>query len=386
MIVRAPAPPEIDALCRVLAASYASTPTDASSWITAVGDDNARVLIEGGTVQAGLLTIPMGQFFGGRRVAMTGIAAVGVAPEARGRGLGTALVRGTLRDLRARAMPISALYPSTLGMYRGLGWEVAGARWEIRLEPRLIGVRERAMGIRRAGVDDVLGIRAAHLARARATPGAIDRHPFLWDRVLAPRGQDAEKYVVGDDRIDGYVFFTREPRERGRFDITLTDVVATNAPAARRILTFLADHATLADKVTWRGHPDDALIACLPERTWSVRQLDPWMLRIVDVIGALGARGWPAGFVGEVDVAIADGEIPDNDGRFVISWNDGDANVRRGGTGRVKLDVRGLAGLYSGWRSPQQLHAAGLIDGDDRSLAVLATAFAGPMPTMWDGF
>lgn len=192
--------------------------------------------------------------------------------------------------------------------------------------------------------------------------------------------------MVGDDRVDGYVFFTREPRERGHYDLQITDVVALGAPAARRILTFLADHSTLCDRVMWRGHPDDALIANLPERSWSIRQLDPWMLRIVDVVGALSQRGWPAGFVGEVDLAIRDAEIPDNDGRFVVAWNDGQVSVRKGGTGRVRLDIGALAPLYTGHRSPLQLFAAGQIEGDDRSLALLGAAFAGPMPTMWDGF
>lgn len=386
MEIRAPRDDaEIEALAKVLSASFLFTPEDATSWIEAAKPENARVLIDGAVV-AGLITLPMGQFFGGRRVPMTGLAAVGVLPELRGRGLATALVKGVLADLARRGVAISALYPSTLSLYRALGWEIAGSRWEIKLDPRLLEASDHTVPMRRVGTDDVLGIRAAHLQRARLLPGAIDRHPFLWDRVLAPRGQAAEGYVIGDESVDGYVFFQRESRDRGHFDLHVTDLAVNDEATANRLLAFFADMGTLCDKVWWRGHPDDTVLAAMVDRHWSVRQVDPWMLRIVDMAAAFATRGWPAGFDADVELDVCDVEIDANHGRWIASWLDGQVTLTRGGEGRVRVDIRALAALFTGHKSPGQLAATGLLEGEDRDLARLATAFAGPMPTMWDGF
>ncbi len=59
-----------------------------------------RLLREGGTDVACALRVPMGQFFGGRSVAMMGVAGVAVAPEARGRGLATRVMQEVLREAR----------------------------------------------------------------------------------------------------------------------------------------------------------------------------------------------------------------------------------------------------------------------------------------------
>ena len=63
-----------------------------------VGLDNMRVLSDGDLVEGGLWVIPMGQYFGGRSVPMTGIAAVGVPPQTRGRGAAHRLMSSMLQE------------------------------------------------------------------------------------------------------------------------------------------------------------------------------------------------------------------------------------------------------------------------------------------------
>ena len=58
----------------------------------------------------------------------------------------------------------------------------------------------------------------------------------------------------------------------------------------------------------------------------------------------------------------------------------------RGGDGNVRLDVRALAPIYTGFTTPRALRSQGRIDGDERSLAALGAIFAGPLPWMQDEF
>jgi predicted acetyltransferase len=65
---------------------------------------------------------------------------------------------------------------------------------------------------------------------------------------------------------------------------------------------------------------------------------------------------------------------------------DGRAEVERGGRGTLRLDIRGLAAMYTGFHSPADLRAAGFADADDASLASASALFAGPHPWMADHF
>jgi predicted acetyltransferase len=110
------------------------------------------------------------------------------------------------------------------------------------------------------------------------------------------------------------------------------------------------------------------------------------MLRIVDVIGALSARGYPAGVSAELQLDVRDELLPWNNGRFVLTVADRRASVRSGGAGWVGLDVRDLAALYSGYLTPQELLAAGSLAGSEADLATAAQIFAGPRPWTPDMF
>ena len=60
--------------------------------------------------------------------------------------------------------------------------------------------------------------------------------------------------------------------------------------------------------------------------------------------------------------------------------------VGKPGDGTLQVDVRGLASLYSGYRSPEQVALVGQLEGSDDARALAQTVFAGPEPWMADAF
>jgi predicted acetyltransferase len=80
------------ALAPMISHTFGFPAADAPAWFERAGYENLRALREGG-LAGGLIVVPMGQYFGGRSVPMTGVAGVGVAPEHRGRGAGTRMMR-----------------------------------------------------------------------------------------------------------------------------------------------------------------------------------------------------------------------------------------------------------------------------------------------------
>ncbi len=81
-----------------------------------------------------------------------------------------------------------------------------------------------------------------------------------------------------------------------------------------------------------------------------------------------------------------DDVLPGNNGRFALEVADGTGRVAQGGRGEIKIDVRGLATVYSGHLSARGFQTGGNVDGPIEALNAAAAIFAGPAPWMPDMF
>lgn len=368
-------------------------PERALGFMNLVGRKHFRAVRVDGTWAACLAAIPCGQFFGGRSIPMIGIAAVAVAPEFRGRGVGGYMMRCELELLYARRVPLSALYPATVPLYRNAGYEFAGVQFEHKLATAAIDIHDAPLAVRRERPEDAERLAELYTQFAITTNGNIDRVDFFWQRVREHRGTPAQGFVFEGERgIEGYVFFIRRPTgtapsAAGFYTIFLTDFVAATAAAARSLLAFLAGHYTQCDYIVWLGGSTELLMQFhLREAFLRPTLREYWMLRIVHCAAALEARGYARELTGEVHLEICDTVLPGNNGRLVVEWSDGRAAVRAGGRGDVRLDVRGLAAIYSGFGSVSELRRAGYLDGSEDAAALLARAMAGSPAWMRDPF
>jgi predicted acetyltransferase len=356
-------------------------------YVRHAGQENVRVCRRDGELAGGLAILPMGQWYGGRCLRMGGISVVAVAPQHRSGGTASRMMRFALEELRAADVPLSVLYPATQPVYRRAGYELAGHHLKISLPTRTIDVRDRELPIRAATPDDEAAIRDANQQRVRRNPGNIERNDFMWHRVHHPLGKDTRGYVVGrDERIEGYVFLRQETTVPHSYDLLVSDITALTASAGRRLLSFFADHRSMARTVTWYGGPADPLLTLLAEQHFSFQSDYQWMLRLVHVPAALSERGYPAGLQAELHLDVCDDVLPENNGPCVLRVADGVGTVEPGGQGRFQADVRGLAALYAGYATPTDLQVTGQLQTDDASAEQAAAIFAGPAPWMTDSF
>ncbi|WP_373048314.1 enhanced intracellular survival protein Eis [Vulgatibacter sp.] len=379
---------DLDRLVRFTAESFAVPAEEERRWLDKVGLQNVRVLHEGSTPVAGLSLLPdFGQYFGGRRIPCAGIAGVASDARSRGRGAGTALMRAAVQELHGRGIPLAALYPATQPLYRRAGFEGAGGRWRIRVDPAHLDLADRTLPLRAIGEEERPALAELHRQSLRAGNGGIDRSGYLWERVFHPGGQaTAGTGVVGTSgALEGYVIGLQVHAGEGN-ELRLTDLVATTPQAATRLLTFLADHRHQIAQVSWHGAAADPLLALVREQKARVELAAVWMLRIVDVAGALASRGYPEDLVSELHLEIFDEVVPENRGRFLLEVAGGVGRVRPGGEGRLKLHVRGLAPLFSGWMAPEAIALSGLLEGDETERRRARSIFAGPAPALRDFF
>jgi predicted acetyltransferase len=326
------------------------------------------------------------QLWGGRRVAMGGVAGVAVHPDGRGRGLASTLMRGLLPVMRAARQPVSALFPTGVGVYRPVGWEVVGALEDTRMATRDLQPTRRADGVRvrTAGPADIPALRGLYEGLGRN--GLLIR-----EGPEFPRGADAvlEHDVVSvaesaDGRLLGYASYSRGTGYREGSELRLWDVVGSEPAGTAALLTSLSSWSTVASTALWRG-PTDELALHVSGPLPPPVQSQAWMLRIVDAVEATTQRGFPAEVALDAGFVLEDPDVPEHSGGWRLSVSGGRGTLERvAGTADLPvLHVRGLALLYAGVADVAGLLRVGLLD---RPVRGLDAVFAGQRPVILDYF
>jgi predicted acetyltransferase len=385
-----------DAVARMISLAFGGTVEGAREWFTGAGCEHLRVVrAERGTV-ASLLRIPMGAYFGGRSVGLLGLAGVAVAPEARGRGHGAAMLRAFVREAASEGWALGGLYASTHALYRKFGYEHAGHRFQYTVPLVRIDVDEpKAAGAGQVGGWEVvtLGdeddpeVRACYASFASMYEGTLDRSGYIWARVRKSRDVVYHGFGVrdGSGALRGYVYLSEQrPDLNSRFDVVLTDFVFLDAEAGVRIWAFLRDFAMMGERLRFYGGPTHPALQLLKQQRHEVLLKDDWLIRVFDVKRAMEARGYSAAIDAEVHLDVTDEVIGANTGRWVVRVKDGAAIVESGGRGEIRVGPRGLATIYSGFNTPMQAKVLGLADGTDRALMGAASVFARSTPWMSD--
>ena len=379
---------EFEALMDILRLVFSFPPERGQRYADQLGHENFRVIRAGEELAGGLALIHMGQFFGGRSVPSVGISVVGITPHFRGQGAGRCLMRRTVEELYRLGSALSALYPATQPLYRSAGYEQAGGRWETTLPLNDINISDHELQMRPLDEQDAETVAQLYRADVTHHHGPLDRNEFIWSRVREPRGDAAHGQLVhADGEPEGYIYYVQRPNEGfPPHHIAISDMAARTPRAGRRILTFLSEHRSMADRAVFYRSPADPLLCLLPEQSGRTELEMRWMLRIVNIEAALAARGYAPPVTAELHLNVHDDLIEPNNGPFILRVKDGRGEVARGGEGRLDIDIRGLAMLYSGFCPATALLATGLLRGTANDARAADAVFAGPTPWMTDIF
>ena len=207
--------------------------------------------------------------------------------------------------------------------------------------------------------------------------------------MFEPNDATSVSYLFGPrDAPEGYAIL----RNSGRAvtlpqPLEVLDMAALTPAAAKRLWAFLASHSALHDVVRWFGQPGEPLGALVDGSYLDVTLHQIWMTRVVDLPATLQSRGYPSGLEAQLNLSVEDKLLPANEGHWQLSVGDGRATVTPGGDGNIKLTVRALAPLVTGYWSASQLAELGWLQAaSTRDLAVADRLFSGPAPWMPDAF
>jgi len=386
-------------LASVMAGSFGFAVEEAEPWFDMAGRENLRVWANGVAatsaedVLGGLISVPMGQYFGGRSVPMLGLAGVALRLERRRQGHASRMLVALLREGRDRGFALSTLYASTVELYRSLGYEQAGSRFKgtIRADRLAASIPLGAgegMAVRRLDAADAPAMEQLYADCAASMDGHLDRGSYVWGRIRKKR-KERVAYLYGavdaHGKLTGYVAFRHAP-DFPDYRIIVLDFIAADLDSAWRLWRVLADQASVASTVHLCSAPAHWLKLMLPNEALKLTLANNWMVRLLDVGRAFETRGFSPAHEAELPIELVDPLIPENDGRFMLRLAGGQAGWDRGGPGTVQTSVQSLAAMYTGFVSVSMAERLGWIEGPRWALKLLETILAGPAPWMPDMF
>ncbi|WP_375423299.1 enhanced intracellular survival protein Eis [uncultured Friedmanniella sp.] len=308
--------------------------------------------------------------FGGVLVPTSGIAGVTVVAEARGRGVLSPLFAATLAHARARGALVSTLFPTAPGIYRRFGYEVVAelVTAEVPTSALMAARVPTATTTRRATVADVDAVRRVYDMWAAAQNGPLSRRGVSFPATPEEYLGDftgVSVAVGADGDVVGYASWNRGPGYGDAAGIEVEDLLATTAEGYQALLRLLGSFASVAPTTRFESSGDDLLRLQLPGSAWRVTHSSPYMLKVLDVVGALTALRYPPSVSTRLQFRLAGDFLTDLDGGFRLTVRNGRATCERVEVDDRVLTPRGLALLYSGAQSAANLRTAGHLSGGD---------------------
>jgi predicted acetyltransferase len=333
---------------------------------------------------------PFTQWFGGNGLACSGVWGVATEPEHRGAGLASACLGTLMDDARRRGTPVTALFPAVIEPYRRLGYELAGTYDEFRVALDALPTVDThdLPTVELAEVerdqDAIMACYARWLARR---DGTIEPDAAFWRTRLLERPWDEWHRAVvarGDGTITGFATFTRENDSSGHlsfgFGLKCSMFVAEDDRALRALIAYASGYRGLGRWLGWAGPPNDPMTLLVGVQAVTPHDRYRWMLRILDVRGALEARGYPP-IDAEATVAIEDPRYPENTGDWHLRLSAGEPKVERGSShDRRPIPIGAFSSMFSGYLRPVDAVRIGFLDAGDPAVGALDSMLSGPDP------
>jgi predicted acetyltransferase len=337
-------------------------------------------------VVAHAFLFPLRAWFGGVRVQIGGIASVAVASEARGRGVGHALLQAIHSRALARGDALTVLYPFRQGYYARQGYAAVSSYRHLVLSPNAV---PRAWGVARGarvrvaeGADREALVRV-HEAHGAVTTGWLARPDALWERRLA---SERRSWFVVDEggTVTGYVAWTLAQAEpHAKATLRVDEIVAGSDSTYRLLLAHVASQRDQIAEV-WLdvadGDPLERGLTDLDGERFGDGVVEHAlgaiaggpMVFLLDVRRAITARGYLG--EGAIDIAVG-GEpavhVQVREGAAAVTPSTGGPHLR---LGRETLG----AVLYGALSVGAAVHL-GLAEADDpRTVQLADSLFALP--------
>ncbi|AHH18300.1 acetyltransferase (GNAT) domain-containing protein [Nocardia nova SH22a] len=323
---------------------------------------DCRVAVRSGTVIAGGVGLTAEQFFGGQEVRSGLLAGGCIAPEERGSRLAGQLLLGRIGPLIDDGAVLVSAWTTSNEYGRKLGWQAPCPVYSWRV---------RADDLRRAFSGSAYQVNFGISAEGetligevcRRWNGAIRRPPWWTEWKIRQMGLDVYEFRDDSGIVSGVTTVSGVSKEPVR-ELRVHDFIAGDAAVAATMFNFLSRYNSLAEWVGFRRAslpPAPLLLHNLSRVRAEAQAHHPWMLRILNVEGALQQRGWREMEEQEFTMALVD-NFTGETSRYDIEVRKGAADVSKSTRDPdFTLDMCQLASWYAGgYRSAESARLDGI--------------------------
>lgn len=198
-----------------------------------------QIAQKNGLIVAHAFLFALKAWFGGAPVGLGAIASVGVAPEARGQKIGSALLNHLHALSRERGDALTMLYAFRQGFYDRHGYGVVSPSRRLTVSPRAVPrtwvVDTQRGELRRAGAEERGEIVRVYEAVAATSTGFLSRSERLWERRFIDERR--QWFVVGaPGKVTGYVAWKLRQSEPHAMTRLVVDELVAEDDRTRRLL------------------------------------------------------------------------------------------------------------------------------------------------------
>jgi predicted acetyltransferase len=299
-----------------------------------------------------------------------GIAGVAVLPEARHTGVGSAMMRWALQDLRDRGYLLAGLYAFRESYYRKFGYEVCGMRYKVTCPNSRLPKRSSDLAVRRVFYKDLAEIKPCYDRFADSRSGLNLRNDMHWDRIIK---DDEVKtvYAVGDP-VEAYAivehdwtFWQDQPVE---------ELVWSSIRGYEALVSFLGSVGINKTSVSWYEPSDGMFLTRHIDQGVKIESEKPVMYRALNVPAALESLASSGS--GSFTIGVRDEILPANNGPWQVSFEGGITKVVPGQSAEIELDDRAVVQALLGQPSLSDLIRNGFAPSVDSAQRLLP-----PSPT-----
>ncbi|MCE5199139.1 MAG: GNAT family N-acetyltransferase [Armatimonadota bacterium] len=372
MIVRNPTPGEVEKAADIAWAAFGGEQVhwrQSFQTIAELYGERFILVVEiDGQLVSSLVCTPGPVYIGDAVVPHSAVGAVGTLPEARKRGSAGAMMTESVKLLRSEGIYLSSLWPFSYPYYRKFGWEVGAESRRYQTDAKVFSALGDPAKTRGAKEDDFQQIRAVYDAFARKHNCLTQRSETWWRRIIQPAnvwqyttepGRGAIVHIT-NETIDGYAVYEiaiDEDRKR----VEVGEMAFSDSRQRMDLLAGLAEIDPEA-RLIFYSTRNDMLMHQLPDpRLVSTTICPGFQFRVIDPPKALESLCPDKSVSGRLSFALSDSVFERFE--FGVEFEGGRVGLCAPDRGALlKMSVETLARLYTGYLSPTDALALGMIE------------------------
>ncbi|WP_226376955.1 GNAT family N-acetyltransferase [Oceanobacillus halotolerans] len=324
-----------------------------------------------GQLAAKLHLIPLPCYVNGKVVQMGGISSVATWPEYRRQGMVKDLLFHALSFMKENGQLLSFLHPFSFSFYRQYGWAYTFNEKQYTIPMGALKKKWHATGyVQRTKDLDIL--QELYTAYAQHYNGMLVRDEKWWEqRVFRHKRHAVVAYNEQKEAV-GYLLYTVKDNI-----FTVHEIIYHNVNARKLLVTFIANHDSMAKEVKLIAPENDNLALLVDEPRFEQTIKPYFMARIVDVLAFLKQYRFEGTLEQSIVLQVSDPFFPENEGTYYINGLDqsGVINVTHGRQlstkSSIHCSIQMLTAMLLGFKRPTELLNLGLISGDRRQVEAL---------------